>query len=198
MMPTQVPRKDKNGKMDRNINLRDVFNNMSIFETEPDIVDEIVRGQIGESAAAWDPAFNEDLVNHLFEEELDLVALNVNRGRDHGLPGYNTYRGICRSGSYDRVNSFPELARENVLSQGDISALKAVYDDIDDIDLFVAGVMEKRHQDALLGPVFTCILGDHFIRLKEGDRFYYENGDVATRFTLPQLDAIRKVSMARM
>ena len=37
---------------------------------------------------------------------------------------------------------------------------------MDDIDLFVAGTMEKAHGDSLLGPTFTCILFNEFERLK--------------------------------
>ena len=71
---------------------------------------------------------------------------------------------------------------------------------MDDIDLFVGATLEKKlREDALVGPVFTCILGDQFQRLKEGDRFYYENGEFPqSRFRLDQLDAIRKVTMARI
>ena len=74
-----------------------------------------------------------------------------------------------------------------------------MYDDVDDIDLFVGATLEENLNDALLGPVFTCIIGDQFQRLKEGDRFYFENGEFPqTRFRLDQLDAIRKVTMARI
>ena len=37
---------------------------------------------------------------------IDLVALNVQRGRDHGLPGYIKYRHICNVGT---TNSFDDL-----------------------------------------------------------------------------------------
>jgi peroxidase len=56
------------------------------------------------------------VVNHLFEQEqtdklgLDLVALNTQRGRDHGIPGYVEYRKICQVG---QSNTFDDL-RSNI------------------------------------------------------------------------------------
>ena len=43
---------------------------------------------------------------------MDLVALNTQRGRDHGLPGYIHYRRLCQVG---RVSSFDDL--ENNISK---------------------------------------------------------------------------------
>merc|ERR1712241_862601 len=201
MMPKQVPSRDRNRRTNRNIELHQIFDNVSMFESENDLMDDLIRGQSGEPAAAWDPALNEDLVNRLFDEELDLAALNINRGRDHGIPGYNQYREICKSRrvNYGRANSFQDLSTDGFLSTSDIESLQLEYEDVDDIDLFVGATLEKNLNDALLGPAFTCILGDQFQRLKEGDRFYYENGEFPqTRFRLDQLDAIRKVTMARI
>ncbi|CAB4069743.1 PXDN [Lepeophtheirus salmonis] len=68
-----------------------------------------------------------------------------------------------------------------------------------DIDLFVGGFSEERHKDSILGPVFKCILGDQFARLKLGDRYFYDLGiDKNIAFTNEQLNEIRKVSMSRI
>ena len=80
-----------------------------------------------------------------------------------------------------------------------VEQLKSVYRDVDDIDLYVGGFLESSHEDSILGPVFKCIIGDQFARLKKGDRFFYDLGtDQNTAFTLPQLDEVRKTSMSRI
>ena len=69
-----------------------------------------------------------------------------------------------------------------------------VYRHVDDIDLYVGGFLEKAHEDSILGPVFKCIIGDQFARLKKGDRFFYDlniNNNIA--FTLPQLEEVSVV-----
>ena len=40
---------------------------------------------------------------------MDLVSLNLQRGRDHGIPGYNKYREVCQ---LTRANQFIDLRNE--------------------------------------------------------------------------------------
>lgn len=50
--------------------------------------------------------------------------------------------------------------------------------------------------DSMLGPTLACLILDQFIRLKEGDRFWYENNLQPQAFTSQQLKEIRKTSLA--
>ena len=108
MMPKVLPMLTKTDGR-RDLELHRVFNNVSMFQDQPDTVDNIIRGQTQTPAAAWDFTFNDDLNNKLFHEELDLVALNINRGRDHGIPGYNAYRAVCSSDNYNRADTWDDL-----------------------------------------------------------------------------------------
>lgn len=64
--------------------------------------------------------------------------------------------------------------------------------DVRDIDLWIGGLAENKEgkADVITGPTFTCIIGQQFKDLKEGDRFYYENapdsakGTASSAFTL--------------
>lgn len=199
MVSKKVFARDSNFIDRTKLSLNETFFNLKEFENDRDFVDKTTRGQIVETAQGWDPGFNDDVRNNLFDENLDLISLNIQRGREHGIPGYNSYRGMCSSGTYKEVRSFTELNNDGFLSGSDVRKLERHYDHIDDIDLFVAGVLEAPHLDSLVGPAFKCIIGDQFIRMKEGDRFWYENGeDPETRFTLRQLQAIKRASMARV
>ena len=84
------------------------------------------------------------------------------------------------------------------------------YDHVDDVDLFVGGIMEMEgsgcgdglsgfEQCGILGPVFRCIIGDTFRGLKFGDRYFYDLGlDEVHRFRLEELDEIRKSTFSRI
>ncbi len=71
----------------------------------------------------------------------DLVATNIQRGRDHGLGSYNSARllsGLSSAGS----GPMSGLSRPQQIVQQDWDALAKLYRDPDDIDLFTGGMAE--------------------------------------------------------
>jgi len=161
--------------------------------------DGLLRGLMEEKSKAADSSFVDEIRNHLFEKSpngggLDLVALNIQRNRDHGLPGYNKYREICMG---SKANTWSDL-RSSILPEH-IAHLQQMYRSVDDVDLYVGGFLEQPHHDSLVGPVFKCIIGDQFARLKKGDRFFYDLGtDSNVMFSSEELREIRKSSLARL
>jgi len=110
------------------------------------------------------------------------------------LPGYNKYREIC-TGS--KAKDWADLRKS--IEPRHIEKMRRIYKSVDDIDLYLGGFLEAAHEDSILGPVFKCIIGDQFARLKKGDKFFYDLGLSQQRaFTLGQLEEIRKTSMARI
>ncbi|TMS38438.1 hypothetical protein L596_005166 [Steinernema carpocapsae] len=126
------------------------------------------------------------------EHGLDLPALIIQMGRDHGISSYTKWRSFC---GLSVPKNFEEL-QEIVLESVDINAMKKLYDDIEDVDLFVLGLAEKPKRGALVGPTFACIIGNQFQKTKRGDRFWYENFFYPSAFTEEQLNEIRKVTLA--
>ena len=57
---------------------------------------------------------------------------------------------------------------------------------------------ERPVVGGIVGPTFACIIGQQFLNLRKGDRFWYENGEHAGAFTTAQLQEIRTVSLARV
>ena len=76
--------------------------------------------------------------------------------------------------------------------------LEKYYSYVDDIDLFVGGVLETPMPGALVGPTFSCIIAKQFHDVRKGDRFWYERYNHITGFSFRQLRELRKVSLARV
>ncbi|KAK4008474.1 hypothetical protein OUZ56_013614 [Daphnia magna] len=104
-----------------------------------------------------DLSFTKEITEHLFEERdvgfgLDLVALNIQRGR---LRSYNAYRELCGVG---HATNFDDLA--DSIDPVIIQHFKEVYNSVDDIDLFIGGVSETKSEGSYVGSTFLCILAD--------------------------------------
>lgn len=100
----------------------------------------------------------------------DLAALNIQRGRDHGLSKYNAARvalGMSPKATFSDITSDSAIA----------SALSSAYGgDISKVDLWVGGLAEdKVPGGSQCGELFQHILVDQFTRSRDGDRLFYKN-----------------------
>lgn len=127
------------------------------------------------------------LTSHLFEDPvgnstvacgLDLVSLNIQRGRDHGLPGYTAWREYCGLG---KPRTFDDLDR--YLDQQALQQISILYESVDDVDLYTGALAEVPESDSLVGPTFACLIADQFARLQKGDRYWYEFAEQPYPFT---------------
>ena len=112
----------------------------------------------------------DDLRNFLNDPPvaIDLAAINIQRSRDVGLGTLNQTRvalGMRPHADFSQVTPDPELA----------SRLKTAYGTIDRLDLWIGGLSERRVRGALVGETFHRILTDQFVRLRDGDRLWWEN-----------------------
>ncbi|EDO30120.1 predicted protein, partial [Nematostella vectensis] len=174
------------------VNMNRTFDPLPLYAKKG--VDAMMRGLATDPAQQVDAHFSKFVQEQLVLPDgmVDLVSLNIQRGREHGLPGYNTFRKLCR---LRRASSFLHFRRE--ISSSNIQKLRKVYKHVDDVDLFAGGIMEIPVKGGSLGPTFTCLVANQFARLRRGDRFWYERPG-RTGFTWRQLQSIRKISLARI
>jgi hypothetical protein len=112
--------------------------------------DEIVRGQIAQPAYHTSPQLSFVMNNVLLHKPSSIGVLNIQRGRDHGLKGYNFYRELC---GLNRARSFEELYNIPLTVR---NQLKSLYYHVDDIDLWSGGAAELPVKDGYIGHTFSC------------------------------------------
>jgi peroxidase len=134
-------------------------------------IDPLLRGLAHQTSQRVDPYIVDDLRNFLFGDPIaggfDLASLNIQRGRDHGLPDYNTLReklALGRKQSFSEVTSDPDLQAK----------LAEAYDSVDDMDAWVGGLAEDPYHHAHVGELVYTVLKLQFEALRNGDRFWYK------------------------
>lgn len=152
------------------MDLQDVFLKPSLMRTFS--LEDCFRGMVSTRTAEVDVHVNDQLRNHLFAKSpgaipLDLVSLNIQRGRDHRLPTYNQLR---RKFGLRPVRNFRQITKVRYVQR----ALKRAYGHVNKIDGYAGGLAEDHCCGGSLGPLFRRIWINQFQRMRAGDRFYFE------------------------
>ena len=152
------------------ISLADAFFNPKFIDEQG--IDTSLKFIASMQAQEIDNQIVDGLRNFLFGPPgaggLDLASLNIMRGRDHGLADYNTTREAY---GLHRVSDFYEVT-SNVDVQ---NKLRELYGTVNNMDLWVAGLAEDHVGDSSVGETFRAIISDQFERVRDGDRFWYQN-----------------------
>ncbi len=132
----------------------------------------ILKGDADGDSQAMDLMAIGDVRNLLFGNGAggdDLMARDVQRGRDNGIPNYNALRMALK---LPPVKSFAQIT-SNVAVQNQLAA--AYPGGVNTIDAFEGGLAEDHVRGSDVGPLFQAIMVDQFTRLRDGDRFFYLN-----------------------
>lgn len=172
---TELLRLNRRGKETKkgHLPLRSAFFNAPDVLQKRNDLDPILRGLAAQRSQRIDAVIVDDLRNFLFGPPgaggFDLASLNIQRGRDLGLPSYNDMRETM---GFERADGFEDITADINLQQ----ALFKAYGDVNDIDLWVGGLAEDplAEEGSQLGPLFQKILALQFAGLRDHDRFWYK------------------------
>ena len=150
--------------------LRDAFFVPHRLVTEGGI-EPLLRGLANQRTQRIDLLVIDDVRNFLFGPPgaggFDLVSLNIQRGRDHGLPNYNRVRqafGLPPATTFSEINPEPVIAQK----------LASIYATPDDVDSWVGGLAEPHLPGAMVGRLIHTAVKQQFEALRDGDRFWYQ------------------------
>jgi hypothetical protein len=135
-------------------------------------IGHILKYLASDPASEVDTSLTDPVRNFLFGQPgqggFDLASLNIQRGRDHGLSDYNSIRAAY---GLPRVTDFGQITSNTQLQQ----ALARLYHNVNNIDPWIGALAEDHVPGTSTGPLIRAGLIDQFTRLRDGDRFWYQN-----------------------
>lgn len=178
LLPEHLPLAAVGSEPASSVALRDAFFTTGFFAGDAtgstDRVAQLLKGIATQKAMEVDVMIIEDVRNFLFGPPgaggMDLASLNIQRGRDHGLPLYNDVReayGLTAAVTFADITSDADLQAK----------LASVYATPDDVDAWVGALAEDHAFGAAVGELIAAGLVEQFTRLRDGDRFFYIGDD---------------------
>ncbi|XP_060228150.1 dual oxidase 2 [Meriones unguiculatus] len=135
-------------------------------------VDQLLLGMASQISELEDRIVTEDLRDYWPGPDrfsrTDYVASSIQRGRDMGLPSYSQALlalGLEPPKNWSALN--PKVEPQV------LEATAALYNqDLSQLELLLGGLLESHGNP---GPLFSTIVLDQFVRLRDGDRYWFEN-----------------------
>uniref|UniRef100_A0A8C2ZC74 Thyroid peroxidase n=1 Tax=Cyclopterus lumpus TaxID=8103 RepID=A0A8C2ZC74_CYCLU len=160
-------------------------------------IEPTLRGAFGTAASAGSAnmLLTEELTDRLVvlnvPQSMDLASLNLQRGRDHALPGYNDWRSFCGLDRIKTMDGFKEAVRD----YGVAEKIAQIYKHLENIEVWLGGLVEYMLPGSRTGPLFACLIGKQMKALRDGDRFWWEADGM---FSQLQKDELLKGSLSRI
>jgi hypothetical protein len=172
LLNSNIRRLDANGQRLPDLTLRDVFFRPDQIPASGGL-DPFLRGMAEQVQQQFDNRIVDDVRNFLFGPPgaggLDLASINIMRGRERGLPLYNSVRmafGLGPVFEFSQIHPDPDV----------YEALAEVYNnDINQVDPWVGMLTERPMDGSIFGPTIRTIMKRQFEDLRDGDRFFYLN-----------------------
>ena len=186
------------------ITLQQAFFQPERYYERDGLLDNYMRGLLARQSLKTDRFLSDQVTDHLFQPVnstrpgLDLAAINIQRGRDHGLARYYDYQIVA----HFQLQYMGVPLPNPYFTSHNHQLIKKVYGSIYRCDLWPCGLLERPLETAFpafdrtgsqLGPTFSFIIAQQLARLRDGDRFFYKSPGV---FSAQQLAAIEEVTMS--
>jgi len=160
----------ENLNVTQDLQLREYFFNPEALQEGG--MSQILMGTALTRGAEVDQYIVTDMRNYLFGDghpRFDLPAMNMMRAWDFGLPFYNDVRaayGLPWINTWDDFPTYIPNAKEKLAS---------VYMNPSVVDPWIGGLLDAHLPGSSLSPLFHFAIVDQFERVRDGDRFYWEN-----------------------
>ncbi|XP_025198953.1 peroxidase-like [Melanaphis sacchari] len=162
-------------------------------------LEELLRGMSQLPGRCPIASYNLLITNRMFHNwinavaDQDLGSIDIQRGRDIGLPPYIVVREIC---GFPHISSFSDLV--GVLNNTDIQLLQDSYESVEDIDLVVGSLLEPLVDGGMVGETARCIIADGFYRTRYGDRYFCDVQNQPGSFSPEQFDVLWSLDLTKL
>ncbi|CAG8641375.1 4328_t:CDS:10, partial [Acaulospora morrowiae] len=100
----------------------------------------------------------------------DIASIDHFRGRDQGLPSYNQVR---QNYGFLKANDWSDITNNTDVQM----RLMSTYANVNQLEAFVGGLAEDHVIESSFGPLFLKSMISQWSRIRNSDRFYYQNSD---------------------